>query len=336
MILPAITCCYKRVTVFILICMFSPPTKAQWLAHVGSNLHYTDDVALFSVTRRLSLKDDPTQPMVDRPNQGGDFIYDPRVELEWSKANGLGDFQLSMIASGYIFLDQSAYTHGLYELQVTQSFETGKKISLYYNLVPELYLGKNKIKSLTGEESEHNEQLTNQYWAIHLDQSLSDHFLIRFLGRYGLRKYNAPFQHRNSQFWTVGTHLESFITPDIEFLLGYHYEQGTVNHNRAAYFADDISYINHYVSAELRLHLADRLTAAFIIDYEKNMFTSDIRQDEHYGADESVYQGEIELLYAINTAVSLKLGWQYGKRKLSSEAFSVKNNNAWLGFEYGF
>lgn len=114
-------------------------TSADWSANVNNSVHYTDDVALFSVTRRLSLKDDPTQPVVDRPNQGGDFVYEPKAELEWSGNNALGEIQVSLDAGGYVFVDQSAYTHGLYELQMSQTFATDTKISLDYNFIPELF-----------------------------------------------------------------------------------------------------------------------------------------------------------------------------------------------------
>ena len=75
---------------FIGIMLVSFKTSADWLANLGNSVHYTDDVALFSVTRRLSLKDDPTQPVVDRPSQGGDFVYDPSATLEWTGKNTLG------------------------------------------------------------------------------------------------------------------------------------------------------------------------------------------------------------------------------------------------------
>jgi hypothetical protein len=69
-----------------LLTIISFGAEAEWSSKVSNSSYYTDDVALFSVTRRLSLKDDPTQPVVDRPHQGGDFIDEPSAELEWSEA----------------------------------------------------------------------------------------------------------------------------------------------------------------------------------------------------------------------------------------------------------
>lgn len=311
-------------------------TSADWSANIGNSVHYTDDVALFSVTRRLSLKDDPTQPVVDRPSQGGDFVYEPKAELEWSGNNALGEIQVSLDAGGYVFVDQSAYTHGLYELQMAQTFATDTKISLDYNFVPELFLGKNVLRRENRAESEHDELLSNHFWSIHLDQPLTNNITVRLLGRYGLRNYNAPFQHRDTQFWTLGPHLEWAIRPGIELLLGYHYERGVADHQKAIHVDDDISYVNHYASAELKLQVLERLSAIFIFDYEKNAFTSQYVNDEHRGASENLFQGEIELLYELDKSATIKLGWQHGSRKLTSEIQSVNNNNIWLGVDYAF
>ncbi|MEQ1635472.1 MAG: hypothetical protein ABL903_02200 [Methylococcales bacterium] len=310
--------------------------QAGWVTQFKSSAYYTDDVALFSVTRRLSLKDDPTQPVVDRPNQGGDFVYEPGAELAWTEKNALGELNLSLDAEGYVFADQTAYTHGLYELQLSQTFVTGTKVSVDYNFVPDLYLGKNVLKQDNIESVEQDEKLNNHFWSVYLDQALTSNLTIRILGRYGLRHYNAPFEHRNTQFWTVGPHLEWDISPGIELLLGYHYERGMADHQRTINVDDDISYINHYASAELKIKIAGRLSGVFIIDYEKNDFTSQYVNDEHRGASENLFQGEVEFLYEIDKSATVKLGWQHGNRKLTTENQSVKNNNMWLGFEYAF
>ncbi len=116
--------------------------------------------------------------------------------------------------------------------------------------------------------------------------------------------------------------------------MGYHYERGSAEHQRAVNFNDDISYVNHFASAELKIRLMERLSSVFIVDYENNIFTSQNVNDEHRGTSENLYQGEIDLLYELNESATLKLGWQHGNRKLTADNQSVKNNNVWLGFEY--
>ena len=331
---------YKRVhvsaTLFTLLAIISCCAEAEWSSTVSNSSYYTDDVALFSVTRRLSLKDDPTQPVVDRPNQGDDFINEPSAELEWSRENFLGKSKMSLNAGGYIFVDRTPFSHGLYELQLSQAFLTDTKISLHYNVIPDLFLGKNTFKQGSGNDSEEDEKLTSHYWSLFLDQPLTNNLTIRLLGRYGLRNYNAPFQNRNTQFWTLGPHIEWLIKPGIELLVGYHYEPGTASYQKTVNVNDDISYVNQYASAELKIHILERLSSVFIVDFENNKFDTHNINDLHYGSSENVFQGEIELLYELERNTAIKLGWQHGSRKLTSDNQTIKNNNVWLGFEYKF
>ncbi len=297
---------------------------------------YTDDVALFSVSRRLSLKDDPTQPIVDRPDRGGDFVYEPQVEIGWTGQNDLGEFDLSLDAGAYLFTERTEFTHGLFEILLSQSFANGTTISLLYNAAPDLFLGQNLFREREGEEFEEDESLSNHYWSVHIDHDLNTNLTMRLLGRYGLRVYNEPFQHRDTEFWTIGPHLEWRIGPDIDLLLGYHYERGYGSQHKAAHFPDDVSYINHFASMELSIRLLEKLTADFIFDYESNDFITGNAEDDHYGAAEIVFQGEIELCYELTERTGIKLGWQHGRRQLTSEAATIKNNNIWLGLDYSF
>lgn len=334
--LPAHGRLLKKAAFLFWMTIVSFSAEADWMAKLDTKTYFTDDVALFSVTQRLSLKDDPTQPTVDRPSQGSDFVYEPSAELDWSGQNALGEIMASVDAGAYVFANQTAYTHGLYEFQLSQSLPTDTKISLLYNFVPDLFLGKNDFRQLNGDEAEYDEKLSNHYWSIHLDHPLTNNLIVRLLGRYGLRIYSEPFQHRDTRFWTFGPHLEWVISPDMEVLVGYHFERGNGANHRAAHFPDDVSYINHYASAEFKVRFVDKLTGLLIFDYETNEFTGIRVDDEHFGATENIYQGEIELLYELDESATLKLGWQHGRRNLTTEQQTVKNNNVWLGFEYVF
>lgn len=314
----------------------STDASADWKNTMNASAYFTDDVALFSVTRRLSLQDDPTQPIVDRPQQGGDFVFEPKTELRWTGTNLWGELEFSANAAGYLFTNQSAYSHGLFETHLSQTFASNTKMQLEYNLVPDLFLGKNEFTRSNGLIEEDDEKLTSHLWTIQIEQALNAQFKVRLLSRYGLRNYQAPFRHRDTQLWTLGSHLEWDISENVELLVGYHYEQGYAKPNRAIGSADDVSYINHYASAELKVLLMEKLSANFIFDFEKNDFTSANQRDDHYRAFETVYQGEIELLYEFTDAMTFKLGWQHGQRKLNTELQTVRNTNAWLGIEYVF
>ncbi len=316
--------------------LVSSRSIAEWDAKLDTSAYYTDDVGLFSVTRRLSLKEDPTQPVVDSPNQGSDFIYEPSAEVTWSGENGLGEMELSLDAGGYVFIDQSSFTHGFYEIKASQHLGPETKVSFYYNLVPDLFLGNNELVAEKMHGVELEERLTSHIWAVHIDQDLSETIQARWLTRFGFRDYDEPFRHRDTIFWTVGPHLEWALTPDIELLLGYHYEQGSSDHRKNITFEDDISYVNHYASAELEIQVMPKLQLLLVIDYEHNDFKSLYTNDLHRGATENLYQGEIELLYDLDEHTAIKLGWEYGERKFSFEEDSVSNQNVWLGIEHHF
>jgi Putative beta-barrel porin 2 len=320
--------------IFLLLC--TQLAHADWRAKLGTNSYFTDDVALFSVSRRFSLKDDPTQPSVDHPQQGSDFVFEPYAEIEWTGKNNWGELLVSLDAAGYLFSQKTEYSHGLYELEISQKLPTDTTIRFEYNWIPELFIDKNKFIQPNHNATENDETLSSHFWGLQLDQALTDNLTLRLLSRYGLRNYDHPFEHRDTEFWTLGPHIEWQITPVADLLVGYHYEQGTAKPWVAVGYADDVSYINHYASAELKLRLLEKLTANFIFDYEKVSFTSTNAEDEHYLAEENGYQGEIELLYELSQNVAIAAGWQHGQRKLNIEPQAIKNNNLWLGVEYTF
>ena len=56
---------------------------ADWSAQTQGTMFYTDDVGIFSATRRLTRDGDPTQPALDSrlTGQGSDFVFDPQAEV---------------------------------------------------------------------------------------------------------------------------------------------------------------------------------------------------------------------------------------------------------------
>lgn len=329
----------RRISLMAFCLIISNVVQAKWSAGGDLSSYYTDDVALFSVTRRLSLEQDPTQPVVDEPEQGSDFIYEPSAYISWDTENNLGEFEISADAGGYIFQNHSAYSHAFFQLAVEQELTEETKLKLFYDFVPELFIGKKSLSQAThGGSGEHNEdeQLNSHVWSTHLEHKLTEHIMLRGLVRYGFRLYNQPFTYRDTQFFTIGPHLEWIITPDIELLVGYHFERGYTDQDNSRQYQDDIGYINHYASAEFKIRLLPELTMNLIFDYEHNDLTSPYKHDIHYNGNENVYQGELEFLYELTKSTTLKAGWQHGARKFNYEEQYVLNNNGWIGVEFHF
>jgi len=328
-----------HLVVLLSLILFSHHAHAasEWFSGAGLNTYYTDDVALFSVTRRLSLEDDPTQPIVDEPGQGSGFVYEPTAQLGWSTENRLGRFQVSVDAGGYIFQNHSDYSHAFFDFTLAQELTDKTELKVLYAFVPNLYLGEQAIGEHHSEEVEKfGERLNSHVWSLHLDHKLAEHLTLRGLVRYGLRDYDQPFSYRDTQFYTLGAHLEWEINHNLELLVGYHFEQGFTDDKQTFIYQDDIGYFNNYLSAELKAHLLPELSLMLVFDYEHNNFTSDYVEDRHYQGNENIYQGEIEFAYELSTQIELTAGWQIGSRKFNYEHESVLNNNVWLGFGYEF
>lgn len=320
---------------FLLPC-FITTSHAAWHASSGLNNYYTDNVGLFSVSKRLSLEEDPTQPVIDEPEQGSDFVYEPHGELAYSDHNALGEFKLGLDAASYVFQDWSKYTHSFYELQLSQQVAEHTEIKFFYEYIPDLYLGSKRAFHQSNEEFEAEEVVDSHIFSLHLDHKLTDDIIVRSLSRFGMRNYNPAFEYRYHHFFTAGLHLEWEPSDDVEFMIGYHFERSFADGKQTEFFYDDVSYINHYTSAELKIHLAPKWSLMLVGDYEHNDLLSDNIKDIHYKASENVYQGEIELFYQLSEQTTLKTGWQYGHRRFNFESYAIHNNNVWLGLEYRF
>jgi hypothetical protein len=165
---------------------------------------------------------------------------------------------------------------------------------------------------------------------------LTPNLEARVLTRYGLRRYNQAFEERNTDFWTVGPHLEWRMTPRIKAGVSYHYERGLADGRNQPQLKDDVSYVNHYGSADLDVELTERLSFAASFHYERNNWTSGIPGDERQGAHENIFQGDTVVFYKLSGQARLGLGVQRSSRKQSFESSSVKNTNVGFGIEASF
>jgi len=158
----------------------------------------------------------------------------------------------------------------------------------------------------------------------------------KLLGRYGQRRYNQAFSERNTDFWTIGPHLEWQLWPVATLGLSYHYERGLADGRNQAQYEDDVSYINHYMSVDLDVELTEKYSLSTAFHYERNNWTSSLEGDERNGAHENVYQGEIMIAYRVSETVKAYTGMQYSNRKESFEVDAAKNLNIGLGVTASF
>lgn len=300
-------------------------------------LFYTDDVGIFSATRRLTRDGDPTQPAIDSrlANQGSDMVFEPQVDLTDSFITRYGTTTVNARGQGFIYTDNGRFNQGSLGVQAIHAFTPETRFRLRYYYAPDQFLGDNEERH-SGTSQITSEIVTSHIWSARIEQALTPDLEVRMLARYGIRRYNENFSERNTDFWTIGPHVEWKILPRIKLGCSYHYERGLAEGRKQPQFEDDVSYVNHYGSADLDIELADRLTLLTAFHYERNNWTSGIVGDERRGAHENVYQGEVILVRRLTDTAQAFIGVQRSNRKESFETESVKNTNVGIGINMVF
>ena len=306
---------------------FAPPCLAEWTLDVRSHVFYTDDIALFSPTQRLTRHQDPTQPAIDRDlaNQDDGFVYEPMAEVSTSFDFMGRKSGLRVRGQGFVFVDNSRFNHGSLGVEANHDLTSSTNLKLAYFFGPDLFLGRNEVRvpeEGLGEPLRFkDEEFSTHYWVGKLDQQLpgANDMTLRLLGRYGLRDYNKSFNQRDTKFWTIGTHLEWAVTHTVDFALGYHYERGLADGRHQSELNDDISYYSHFATGELEIDISEQLELELAVHYEFNGWTTGIEEDERKGEDETVVQGDIATSYQITDTIQLRVGFQAARRKESFE-----------------
>ena len=314
-----------------------PAALAEFRAEGQGIVFYTDDVGIFSATRRLSRDGDPTQPALDSrlTNKGGDVVFEPQLDLAHSFDNHYGTTTLDIRGQGFIFTDNTRYNQGSLRVQGVHEFNPETRLRLRYYYAPNQFLGDNEERqSGTGQITA--ETLTSHIWSARIERALAPNLEVRLLARYGLRRYNEQFSERNTDFWTIGPHVDWKIAPGIKLGFSYHYERGLAEGRNQPQFEDDVSYVNHYVSLDLDAELMEKVTLLTAFHYERNNWTSGIAGDERNGAHENVYQGEVILVRRMTGSMRAFAGVQHSNRKQSFESSSATNTNVGIGLNMVF
>ncbi len=313
------------------------PAVAEVTMQGRGILFYTDDVGIFSATRRLSRDGDPTQPALDSrlTDQGSDVVIEPDLTLATSRVNRWGTLELSGKGQGFIYTDHARFNHGTLRLEALQAFspETRARLRFYY--APSLFLGDNESRQ-PGSTGLAKESVSSYIWSARLERNLTPEVEVRLLTRYGLRRYNQAFEERDTDFWTVGPHFEWRVAPGVKLGLGYHYERGLADGRNQPQLKDDVSYVNHYGSADVEVELTKRVSFATAFHYERNNWTSGIPGDERQGAHENIFQGDAVVYYRVADKARVGLGIQRSSRKESFDPSAVKNTNVGFGIEAAF
>lgn len=311
--------------------------QAEWTLQGTGILFWTDDIGIFSATRRLSRDGDPTQPALDTrlTDQGSSVVFEPQLTVGKSFDNRLGRLELSALGQGFIFTDDSRFNQSSLQLQAVQSLSQETRIRLRFYYAPNQFLGDNVDRHLSSHGLA-GEKLTSYIWSARIERNVTPDLEVKLLGRFGLRRYDEAFSERNTDFFTIGPHMDWRVSPRVKVGLGYHYERGLAEGRNQPELEDDVSYINHYFTADLDIELIERLSLLTAFHYEYNIWTSSITGDERNGAHENVFQGEAILVRHLNERVRVFGGVQRSSRKESFEPNAINNTNVGVGVQADF
>ena len=324
-------------TVLVAILLSETTVLAEVTVEGRATIFYTDDAALFSATRRLSVHEDPTQPALDTSltGKGSDMVVEPDLIVSQLIDSSWGTTTLSVKAQGFVYAVNPRFNQGSVGLQVLHAFTPDTAIRLRYYTAPDQFLGDNEERR-SGTHSVQEERVTSHIGSIRFEQRLTEDWELRLLGRVGARLYNEAFAQRDTTFWTIGPHVIWRVVDRLKLFLGYHYERGLADGRNQPQFKDDTSYVNHYVTVGLDATLLDRLTMELGVHFERNNWTSTIVGDERNGAHEKIFQGEMLLRYRLTEQLGLTASFQRGHRSQSFEHEVVYNTNVSVGATYRF
>jgi len=328
-------CVSGRLVPVLLLFMTAPAALAETTIEGRAFLFYTDDVALFSATRRLNLHGDPTQPVLDSSltGKGSDMVFEPEVNVMKALASRWGRTEFSFRGQAYIYAVDPRFNHGTFGLQMLHHIDPNTRVRLRYYTAPNLLLGDNESRRT---DSIQEERVTSHIGSLRLERNLSKQWEVRLLTRYGARLYNDEWAQRDTTFWTIGPHLVWHFMEHYALVAGYHYERGLADGRNQPQFEDDTSYVNNYVTIGLEAEVTERLSAEIGLHFERNDWTSGIEGDERKGGHETVWQGEFTLRYRVAERVAILAGFQRSQRKQSFEGEAVHNTNVALGASYTF
>ena len=327
--------CRIAVIDLFFVCATASSATAEWSVNAVGNLHYTDDVAIFSATRRLNLHGDPTQPVLDSvlTGKGSDMVFEPDLNIANSFTSQWGRTEVSVRGQAFVYTVNPRFNHGSFGIQALHEVTPDTKIRVRFYSTPNLLLGDNESKRTDSLEEE---RVNSHIGSVRLEQRLSDNWELRLLARYGARLYNEEFSQRDTTFWTVGPHLVWHMTERLAWVLGYHYERGLADGRNQPALQDDVSYINHYVALGLEAEVTERLGFEFGVHYERNNWTSGIVGDERKDGHETVWLGEFNGRYRLSSQWGALIGFQRSQRRQSFEPGIVHNTNVTIGASYQF
>lgn len=313
------------------------PAFGEWSILTGAAVSYTTNIFQFSSASRLSIHEDPSQPIPVRDvlSKPSDVIWQPsiRVGRSWSSRLGISD--VSFKTEGALYTQNPSFNNAYYRLAYRQELQPKKTaVQFIYRYTPHQLLGPGRIRSQSDEYGE--VRTTSHIWRAELQRQITERWVGTFISRYGLRLYQEPFTERDTQFWSIGPQIEFAVRSWSIITVAYLYERGLAAGRDDPQTDLDMSYFLHYASFGVRFELAKPLWLNLGYIYRFRGFTSDLAGDIEFGRRDVIHQGAAELRYAVSDSLHLRLGFQQVQQHSTLGSRSFYSSTVTYGVEYRF
>jgi hypothetical protein len=313
------------------------PAFGEWSLLTGAAVSYTTNIFQFSSASRLSIHEDPSQPIPVRDvlSKPSDVIWQPSVRVARSWSSRLGMSELSFKTEGALYTQNPSFNNAYYRVAYRQELQPKKTaVQLIYRYTPHQLLGPGRVTSQSDEFGE--VRTTSHVWRAELQRQITDRWGVTFISRYGLRFYDEPFTERDTRFWSIGPQIEFAVRSWSTITVAYLYERGLAAGRDDPQTDLDMSYFLHYASLGVRFQLARPLWLNLGYIYRFRGYTSDLAGDIEFGRRDVIHQGTAEIRYAVSDALQLRLGFQQTQQHSTLGSRSFYSSTVTYGVEYRF
>jgi len=322
-----------RVCVGLGLLIDGQAARAEWRVNGESEAAWTDNVVQYSAAFAQALQQDPSFPTGDPQLIGSDVIWRQAAELQWRETAAAQPLRVSVNAQGFLYTDKPGFNHGIYRFDLRQALGPRHSLFLRYEAAPNVLLGQG-FERRTGNRGVQEVRVTSHIGYIEIERQLSETWQATIEGRVGERAFSEAFAQRDLRLWTLGPRLQWTSPGGIVATGGYLYERGLADHMEAARFNDDVSYVNHVGSLDLRIPFLRSWTLGLDYVCRITHFTSDLQGDSFNGRRDVLHQGSAELEYRWTDAVAVVVGFRRTQRTSTLAAVDFHSTIGFLGLRY--
>jgi len=313
------------------------PAFGEWSVLSGAAMSYTTNIFQFSSASRLSIHEDPSQPIPVRDvlSKPSDVIWQPSLRVGRSWSSRLGISELLFKTEGALYTENPSFNNAYYRVAYRQELEPKKTaLQFIYRYTPHQLLGPGRVTSQADEYGD--VRTTSHVWRAELQRQVTDRWAVTFINRYGLRFYDEPFTERDTRFWSVGPQIEFVSRSWSVITVAYLYERGLAAGRDDPQTDLDMSYFLHYASLGARFQLVTPLWLNLGYIYRFRGYTSDLAGDIEFGRRDVIHQGTAEIRYAVSDLLQLRLGFQQTQQHSTLGSRSFYSSTLTYGVEYRF